>query len=54
MDSHQYTIYVDAETKQLIEDAAAKSNLSVNGYLFKAVLRQMVEDRVTAPEQAER
>lgn len=54
MDSHRYTIYVDAETKQLIEDAAARNNLSVNGYLFKAVLRQLVEDGVMTLEQAER
>jgi hypothetical protein len=28
MDSHQYKIYVDAETKQLIEDVAASNSLS--------------------------
>lgn len=44
----QLRIDVDAETKQLVEAAAAEKNISVNDYLLSAVQHELANDGLVA------
>ena len=46
-------VYADAETKRLIELAAAKRNLSVTTYCLEAIVQQLGEDQVLDEEKIE-
>ena len=53
MNKTQLRIDVDAETKQLVEAAAAEKKISVDDYLLNSVRHQLIEDGKIKPEKSD-